>query len=287
MRRRSVAASLAMAALTTAAWPGTAWADVIFDQADAEELAGILAEAHEAQRVCYGWVVYVDNQNVQETSVGSNFGAGRSIDEAEGPSDCKAAVEFRASIYWRNESSIDEDTVGYEVVSNRVRPTTSDLDSLGLVSFEGLVGDDVDVDVFKAVSALPLLAADAGVAEPLEATPAPASVAAAANGAPTNSPGSDKLRQYGGAILWGFLLMFGGGMFAASALASSRPAATPPGAAPIFTLPDRVPTKEGRIRFTNPPAAGPTSPPPTTEPRRTPPGGTPATDPDRQTRPEE
>lgn len=209
----------AVAALLAA--PATASADVIFDQADAEELAATLDEAHQAQGVCYGWHVDVDNVGIMETSEGSNFGAGVGIRDApEFTTSCDTTVEFQANIRWTSETSEMEDSASYQVESLPEGPTTSDLDSLELISEESLVSDNVDVAVYKAVSALPLLAADAGVAEPLEASPAPPTVAEGAQ--PTNSPGSDLLRDSGGAILFGVLLLLAGGVFAFWALRTSR-----------------------------------------------------------------
>ncbi|OLF18826.1 hypothetical protein BU204_04840 [Actinophytocola xanthii] len=257
-------AALAVAALAVPVWPGTASADVIFDQADAEELAGILAEAYEAQRVCYGWVVDVNNVGIQESSAGSNFGVGPALDEVPEAQSCETTVEFQADVTWTSESSEAEDSASYQVVSNPSGPTTSDLDSLQLISVDSLKGDNVDVDVFKAVSALPLLAADAGVAEPLEASPAPESAVAAANGAPTNSPGSDFWRRAGGAMLWAGALILAAVVFAVWALRSSRPAAraarAPREQAPNFLPPDWSDGPGGTVPVWDP-SAGPSGTP--------------------------
>jgi hypothetical protein len=196
--------------------PGVASADVIFDQADADELAATLAEAYDAQNVCYGWSIAVDNEGVPETSVGSNFGAGRSVSDG----DCAKSVEFQASITWTSESSESEDSASYTVVSTPSGPTTDDLDGLDLISEDGLVGDNGDADVYKAVAALPLLAADTGVADPIEASPAPESDAGDA--APTNSPGSDFWRGSGMQILWGSVILLAGVVFAWYAITTSR-----------------------------------------------------------------
>jgi hypothetical protein len=292
--------------------PATASADVIFDNADGEDLAATLAEAYEAQGVCYGWHVDVDNVGTFESSSGSNFGFGTRLRDTPEFSSCDTTVEFQANIQWTSESSESEDSASYNLESLPQGPTTSDLNSLEIISEDGLEGDNVDIDVYKAVAALPLLAADAGVADPLEASPAPETAAEEAGGQPTNSPGSDFLRQSGGAILFGALLVLGGGVFAFWSLRSSsarrRAAAAP--VEPGGETPEYVPP-EWYDPKTAPPNVrpAPTTPPPPTPPAsparpdpadtpepgarqqpETPPGGPaakPADPPDSQTRPEE
>lgn len=278
MRRAVLVATLALA---VAATPGVASADVIFDPADAEELAATLAEAHEKQGVCYGWAIDVNNEGSYESSYGSNFGAGERLSSG----DCKGRVEFVATITWTSESSESEDSASYSVVSDSAsgRPSTGDLDDLDIVSEDGLEGDDVDSDVYKAVAALPLLAADAGMAEPIEASPAPE--ADSGDAAPTNSPGSDFWRESGMLVLWSSVLLLAGGVFAWYAFASSRRRARPLNRAvgpPLEQLPPPGPaTAQGPAGAPAPDpgrsAAGPT-------PR---PADQPADKPDPETRPGE
>jgi len=216
--------------------PGVASADVIFDQADADELAATLTEAYEAQNVCYGWLITVDNEGVPQESVGSNFGAGTRITQG----DCAKSVELQASVSWTPESSESEDSASYTVVSTPGGPTTEDLEDLDLLSEDDLTGDDVDAAVYKAVAALPLLAADAGVASPIEASPAPESEASGA--APTNSPGSDFWRESGMMLLWGALLLLAGAVFAWYAIKTSRRPARRRTIGPVQEqIPDTVP----------------------------------------------
>ena len=265
--RRAVVVPIAALAMVLA--PGSATADVVFDQADAEELAATLDEAHAAQNVCYGWNIQVDNVGIVETSTGSNFGAGQSLEDMVGSSDCDARVEFRANITWTSESSESEDSASYSVESrpSASGPTTEDLDSLDIISSDGLAGDNVDVDAYKAVAALPLLAADAGLADPIEASPAPE--AEAGDAQPTNKPGSDFWRQSGMLILWGGLLLLAGAVFAWFAMRTSRQAARratrrasrrgiAPVGPPAEQLPEYVPA-DWQLPDTTPPA--PTEPP--------------------------
>ncbi|MPZ80314.1 MAG: hypothetical protein GEV28_07925 [Actinophytocola sp.] len=219
MRRLGfVAGSVAAAAVVSGLAPGVAAADVIFDPADAEELVATLDEAFQAQGVCYGWTVRVDNEGVADTSSGSNFGYGRSLSDEAG--NCESRVEFLANIEWTSESSEAEDSASYSVDSLPSGPSTADLDSLEIISEDGLKGDDVDSDVYKAVAALPLLAADSGIADPIEASPAPE--AESGDAVPTDSPSSDFWRQSGNQILLGALLLLGGGVFGWFAFRSSR-----------------------------------------------------------------
>jgi hypothetical protein len=185
--------------------PAAASADVIFDPADADELASVLAEAYTDQGVCYGWHVNVDNVGVQEESVGSNFGAGKSADTGS----CKATVEFWANITYTSESSESEDSSSYDVHSTPSSVTRDDLDALGL-DFDGLTGEDPDVVVGKAVTALPLLAADKGIATPLSA--APETATAPADAQLTDDPGSDWWRESGGMLIWALVLMAASGL---------------------------------------------------------------------------
>lgn len=218
--------------------PGTASADVIFDPADADELAATLAEAHQAQGVCYGWEIIVDNVSVIEDSVGSNFGAGRSALASTEADSCSATVVLHADIVWTAETSELEDSASYSVSSsNPAGPTTDDLDDLDLISTDGLVGEEVDVDVYKAVAALPLLAADAGIADPIEATPAAEPLPGDAQA--TNSPGSDFWRSSGMQVLWGALILLAAVVFGVYAIKSSRRA--PPVVRSVPRVPPYVP----------------------------------------------
>jgi hypothetical protein len=266
VRRLGVVAVLALGALAAA--PGTAAADVIFDPADADELAATLADANEAQDVCYGWSIDVDNEGVPQTSVGSHLGPGRPVSEA---SSCPATVEFQASIVWTPESSESEDSASYQVVSSPGGPTTDDLDSLEVLSDDGLVSDNVDVDVYKAVAALPLLAADTGLARPMEASPAPP--ADAGDATPTDSPGSDFWRESGMMLLWGLLILFAAVAFGWYAISSERRARRRP-VGPVAEqlpayAPEHVPPEWTDERHEAPAAAEPPpEEPPADEPAR-------------------
>jgi hypothetical protein len=214
MRRAPIV--LAAAALLLAA-PGTASADVIFDPADADELANTLAEAYADQNVCYGWHVTVDDVGSTSDSVGSNFGAGRAVDS--GATSCEATVEFTATITYTSEASESEDSASYDVHSSPPGVTHADLDGLG-IDFDGLTGEDPDVPIGKAVVALPLLAADKGIADPLSAAPNPST--ATDDAQLTDDPGSDWWRDRGGMVIWALILMAAGGVLVWLVLKTGR-----------------------------------------------------------------
>jgi hypothetical protein len=275
--RLRAAVVCAGAALAFLAAPGTASADVIFDPADAQDLAQILAEATQAQGVCYGWNVSVDDQYAgveTGSSVGSNFGAGQSVHDAPGAGRCKTTVEFDASITYTSDSSESEDSASYSVNSAPRGPTTDDLNDLGVIDEDGLVGDNPDIEVNKAVSALPQLASDVGVAKPVQATPEP--VADAGNSRLTDDPGSDFWRGAGNYLLWGSLLLLAGIVFAIYAIRSSRRERQRPYRMPAPIGPPAEQIAPDRSYEQYPP---PRHPPPTDRPADPPAADPPAADP--------
>jgi hypothetical protein len=170
---------------------------------------------------------------VAEDSIGSNLGAGVPIG-----SSCAKQVQLTARITYTSESSESEDSASYDVTSSPGGPTRADLDALDL-DWDGLTGEDPDVVIGKAVTALPLLAADKGMAKPIAA--APETGAAPADAQLTDDPGSDWWRDNGGAVLWGVGLILGGGLFAWWVLKVNRARQRPrPEAVPVY-VPDTVP----------------------------------------------
>ena len=209
------AAPVVLAAALLLAAPGAAAADVIFDPADADELAAVLTEATQTQNVCYGWHVTVNDVGVVSESIGSNYGAGEKVRTET----CQTSVEFVADITYTSESSESEDSANHYVMSSADRPTTADLDALG-IDFDELTGDNPDVVIAKAVTALPLLAADAGLAQNIEASPETG--AAPADAQLTDDPGSDWWRASGGTLTWALILIAAGALFAWWVLRSNR-----------------------------------------------------------------
>lgn len=242
--------AVALAFLSLLATPGTATADVIFDPADADELAASLAEAYADQKVCYGWDVTVNDVATTDHSVGSNFGAGKSV----GDGDCDKSVEFRATITYTSEASESEDSASFDVSSNPPAISRGDLTALG-IDMDGLTGEDPDVPIGQAVLALPLLAADKGLARPISATPDTATPAADAQ--LTDDPGSDWWRGQGGTLLWGIGFLLAGGLFVWWILYTNRRSGHSIRRTAPVSVPDSVPSEW-------------TQPPPRRAPRRTP-----------------
>lgn len=206
-------------ALAAGAGVAAAQGDPVFAPQDADELVETLKEAAEGQDICYGWQVSVSDPIAGSSeSVGSNFGAGQRLRRSD--DQCRNFVEFTANINYTSESSEAEDSASWSVDSSSGGPSTTDLDSLELISQEGLVGDNVDVDVAKAVAALPQLAADKGIAKAIEATPAAEGEAGDAK--LTDDPGSDFWRQTGMVLVWGSLIVVAGIVFGIYAIRGSR-----------------------------------------------------------------
>ncbi|MGH3992585.1 MAG: hypothetical protein ACRDSN_08980, partial [Pseudonocardiaceae bacterium] len=134
---------------------------------------------------------------------------------------CRYRVEFTADITYPSSYSEFEDSASWSVTSRpRGGPGTADLDRLGLVDEGDLTGDEPEAAVARAVAALPQLAAGAGIASALTATPA--SSAPPDVGSLADSPGSDYLRRAGGLLAFGAVLLAGGVVFGAFALHRSR-----------------------------------------------------------------
>ena len=235
---RRIGTPLAMAVLgwmlLFGAAPGAgAQADPVFDPEDAQALADLLADATAVQGVCYGWIVQIADvtNRSRARSTGSNFGPGRSLDEAG--TSCRYLVQFSADIVYARESSDFDDSASWSVTSRPRGPGTADLDQLGLFDERDLVGEEPDAALSRAIAALPQLAVNAGIATPLSAVPAtttPPDV-----GSLSDDPGSDYLRRAGGLLAFGAVLLVSGvafGLFAVHSSRSRRGPAAPPTPAP-------------------------------------------------------
>lgn len=259
--------AVALAFLTLLATPGTATADVIFDPADADELAASLDEAYTDQKVCYGWEVTVNDVVTTDHSVGSNFGAGKEVNSDQ----CDKSVEFHATINYTSESSESEDSASFDVTSNPPAVSRDDLIALD-IDMDGLTGEDPDIPIGKAVLALPLLAADKGLARPIAATPDSATPQADAQ--LTDDPGSDWWRGQGATLLWGIGFLLAGGLFAWWIVYTNRRGRHPIRRATPVSVPDSVPPEW-------------TQPPRRRAPRRTPQRpSTPVAEPEQTAKPD-
>ena len=204
MRLRAI---LFVAACALAA-PASAWAVPVLEEGDATELANQLAEATEAQGICYGWRINVSDPTGVEEGVeaGSNQGPGEPV--VTGGPGCERYVELTGGISYVSEYSDSEDSAGWTVESNLPNPPTAqDLADLGYEAGD-LLGEDNDLAILNAAGALPALVADRGAAKPVPFETERR--AAGVGGEPTGQQGSDFLRENGTLLaLCALLLVIG------------------------------------------------------------------------------
>ena len=206
---------LAVAALSARAAP--VGAVPILEPADAQELAAQLAEATEAQGICYGWsvTVYDEGRGSSEVDVGSSRGVGQSAEQS-----CPRFIVFRADVVYTPESSESEDSASFYLFGNVANgPTEDDLRRVGF-SAKALVGNDDDLALINAVQALPVLVAERRIAGAVPADPTEGTIPA--QDRPTNRPGSDWTRTYGHFVLLSVVLVLGGLGWAAYAWLAER-----------------------------------------------------------------
>ncbi|MEU1687150.1 hypothetical protein [Micromonospora sp. NPDC005707] len=200
----------------------------------------VLQRTSAEQGLCYGWVLedYYD-YGAAPRNVGSNLGDGIAVEENPG---CPRWVQVTANIGYVSESSESNDFARIEVTGS------PDIDTLDLVRVEnGLerlgLTEDVFVDdpgwaVTRAAVMLPLLAVEAGLAQPAD-TPLPA----VGSPSPLPDAGSDYLRDR-----WGWLLATVGLLLLAALFVTvgvvQRRRATAPGRG---AAPD-APSRSGRKR---------------------------------------
>lgn len=209
MRRlaTAVGAFLVVALATTApvgaqARPGHA----LLEEGDAIELANKLADATADQDVCYGWVVSVNDQDR-----GMSFDQGSSLGPSTPPSTpaCAPAVVFVAELLYTSELSESSDSASIRVESTLpgLILTGDDFAPFG-VTGRSLLGDNDDVALVNAVSALPLLVAEAGLAPPVQ--PEQTTGTIPASDRPTGGGSSDRLRTYGALYFLAAAMILGG-----------------------------------------------------------------------------
>jgi hypothetical protein len=225
---RLLAAGLVALALVVAPGAlrhGVAAAPVL-DDPDAAELAEELRAATEEQGICYGWVVAVSDDSVfppvNAADEGSSAGPGR-----PSPATCPRYIVLRAAVVFTSESSEAEDSASWQINSNVPgAPAADALGDLGLGAAD-LLGDRDDVALWNAVLALPLLAAQQGLAPFVQLEPNPRPIPAADH--PTGSPGSDFLRTTW-PLLLGLSVLVLAGLLGLVLLLSlrARPRAAPP-----------------------------------------------------------
>ncbi len=204
---RAALATGVLLALATALATAPAQAGVIAPQ-DAAELAQSLAEATAEQGICYGWNVTNNFDGMPD--VGSSAGPG--VPAAGLGQGCERGfVELTGSIDYACDSCESSDSASVAIRSTMSNaPTGGDLSALGLDAGD-LTGDDDDTTLINMVNALPLLAADRGLAPYLAYEPATAVPAA---DRATDRPGSDLLRDTWPLLAFcGFLVVAGPGVY--------------------------------------------------------------------------
>ncbi|MDP3711721.1 MAG: hypothetical protein Q8R60_04455 [Mycobacteriales bacterium] len=176
--------------LLLAAAPSHAATNPVFDDETAADIQAALDEATAVQGVCYGVRLEVD-----DGETGTFTGSFEVLSAATGPA-CRGSVVLQASLTYTSEFSELEDSAFWSVVSDLPgAPTPTDLRRLGLSAGALLDDGKSEQTLLNAVLALPALTAERvpGVV-PLvlvEATAAPP-----AQAAPTDTPGSDRVRTH-------------------------------------------------------------------------------------------
>lgn len=233
--RRSGLLTVALALLATAVMAPAAHADLLAAE-DQAELAQLLADATEEQGVCYGWHAQVSDPSGGESSddTGSSFGPDTALQDGDDADQCSEVVELEASLYYTSSTSEAEDSASVTVRTSSGSISFEDVERLGYDEGD-LLGDKDDLALFNMVAGLPLLAAEAGLADPIPLEPpSEEELEEAANEAPTNSPRSDWWRMYwwvpvllvpvGGILL---LVLIGWAIRLKSRLSTSRHDRTP------------------------------------------------------------
>jgi hypothetical protein len=205
VRRFALVAAAVGAVLIGGAGPAAA--TPYLDAKDATSLAGLLAEASEAQGgVCYGWILDLsDAAGTDGTDAGSNRGVGTAPSDVP---ECTRYVQVEARVTWVSESSESEDSAAFTVASEGLSnpPTASDVRSAVGMDGDDLKNDDGDVLLYRAVAALPRLLADAGEVPSVSLTPAASAPPSGTD--PTGSRTPDWVRQQQGWLVTGLVLVF-------------------------------------------------------------------------------
>lgn len=204
MRRLLAAVGLGLVLLAA---PASAENPVLDAEGDVD-LAASLAEATEVQGVCYGYELFVSDQDTGQwggTYAASSQGVGQRA--LPGP-ECADAVELRAQISYTSSFSEAEDSAGWTLTSTLPSLTIDDLEDLGLSAGDLLDDGRSETTLLNAVQALPRLAAEQAGLPPVVLEPN--TEALPSDAVPTNTPGSDWLRQNGALLGFCVLLVLAG-----------------------------------------------------------------------------
>ncbi|OJF13035.1 hypothetical protein BG844_17415 [Couchioplanes caeruleus subsp. caeruleus] len=144
--------------------------------ADAAATAAALERAARAQGVCYGWRLLPHREPRKQSeaiSVGSSAGAGVSVRTAPG---CSRWLELIAELNTgARHHKVLLRLVDWRTDEHRVRggppPDGLRIGAVGLT--DEIFLDDTGAGILRAVRALPLIAAEKGIAEPISAESVP------------------------------------------------------------------------------------------------------------------
>lgn len=205
--RRALAASAAFVLVLMAA-PASAENPVLDAEGDAD-VAASLAEATEVQGVCYGYELVVDDQDsftFSGTFASSSLGAGMRATSAD--PRCDEVVELVASMTYVSSFSESEDFAQWQLASTLPELTIDDLEDLGFSAGDLTNDGKSERTLLGAVLALPRLATEQAGKAPVVLEPNTAALPSDA--VPTNSPGSDWLRENGVLLAVCVLLILAG-----------------------------------------------------------------------------
>lgn len=206
--RRLLAATATLALVLLAA-PASAENPVLDAEGDAD-VAASLAEATEVQGVCYGYELRVDDQDsfvYSGTFASSSLGAGQRASAAD-PRCNGEVVELVASMTYTSSFSESEDFAEWRLSSTLPQLTIDDLEDLGLQAGDLLDDGRSERALLNAVLALPRLAAEQAGKAPVVLEPNTAALPSDAR--PTNTPGSDWLRENSAMLGFCVLLVVAG-----------------------------------------------------------------------------
>ncbi|MFI7602473.1 hypothetical protein [Actinoplanes sp. NPDC049681] len=167
------------------------------EQAAADATAAALARATQAQHVCYGWQLdHFERGQPVTLSLGSNAGGGVSVRKATG---CDRWLVVVATV---RGSSKRHPKVLLQVIDSRDESSSVVVKPGSVGMTEKMFLADTGAGVLRAAGALPLIAAENGMAQPVAAQPVQAKERA------LPSVGYDILRGRGGSLLVAIPMMF-------------------------------------------------------------------------------
>jgi hypothetical protein len=189
----------------------------------ADDLANDLADVAEELDVCLGWEV---QENGQTVSRGSQDGPDQDSTVCEAPN---GSLTLFVALNITSESSEYEDAASWTAGgTSPFLPTSAEVTEAAGVSESSFLGDNDDQAVFRAVSAMALLASEKSGLAVTEESPAEAQASVPESDTVFASPGNDAIRQakpiiykmlLGGAVLGvilGLVLYQKGILFASS-----------------------------------------------------------------------